>query len=82
MASNKPKNLYDSINNMLESTQWNLMKPGRPKRINLGGYEFSQQDLEAVMNHYRSVGWIVRASVMIKPDIRNYTLEFVNPHHN
>ena len=82
MASNKPKNLYDSINDMLEGTKWNLMRPGRPKRIDLGGYECSQNDIEVIMNHYRKVGWIVRTTVIIKPNFRNYTLEFLNPHHN
>lgn len=82
MGSDKPKDLYESINDMLEGTKWKLMRPGRPKRIDLGGFDCSQKDLESIMNHYRSVGWIVRASVMIKPDFRNYTLEFINPHHN
>jgi len=82
MGSNKPHDLFDSINDMLEGTKWTLMRPGRPKRIDLKGYECSQKDLEAIMNYYRNAGWIVKASVVIRPEFRNYVLEFINPYHN
>lgn len=80
MAENSKSNrIFDTINDMLETTKWQLMKPGSPKKIKMPECDFG--DIGAIMNHYRSAGWIVRASVAIETRKRTYTLEFVNPFH-
>ena len=71
---------YDSINDMLNATQWALMSPGHPRKIKINDYGI--ETLGHIMNHYRSVGWIVRTAVVIGIDQRAYTLEFINPHHS
>tara|TARA_Y100000592_G_C5471253_1_gene319651 strand:+ start:1439 stop:1684 length:246 start_codon:yes stop_codon:yes gene_type:complete len=77
--SSKSNRIFDTINDMLESTKWQLMRPGAPKKIKMPEWDYG--DIGNIMNHYRSAGWIVRASVAIETSKRSYTLEFVNPHH-
>ena len=74
-------NVIDSINNVLETTHWSLLKKGNPKRISLKKYQFTQIQISALMNHYRKVGWIVKASVEISTKQTSYPLEFINPHY-
>jgi hypothetical protein len=71
--------IYDSINDVLNGTKWQLMSPGSPKKIKIPEYSYS--DVGSIMNYYRSAGWIVKATIMIESGKRTYTLEFVNPHH-
>lgn len=71
--------IYDAINDMLNGTKWQIMSPGTPKKIKMPEYEYS--DITSIMNYYRSVGWIVKAGIMIELGKRTYTLEFINPHH-
>jgi hypothetical protein len=70
---------FDSINDTLDATQWDLMKPGHPRKIKIKNHGIELIGL--IMNHYRSVGWIVRTKIMIDIKHRAYTLEFINPHH-
>ena len=71
--------IYESINDVLNGTKWNIMRPGSPKKIKMPDYD--HPPISDIMNYYRSVGWIVRASLMIEAGKRTYTLEFVNPYH-
>ena len=76
----KTNNVYEAINDMLSGTKWQLMTPGSPKKIKMPSCDYDS--IGNIMNYYRSVGWIVRASIMIESGKRTYTLEFVNPHHS
>jgi hypothetical protein len=76
---NSINDAIESINDMLNKTDWASIKPGLPRKIKVP--ESERVDVSTLMNHYRSAGWIVRTSIMIEPKKRTYTMEFVNPHH-
>ena len=77
----KTTSVISSINDLLEGTRWSLLKKGRPRKISLKKYRFTQLQISDLMNHYRSAGWIVKASVEINTKSTEYTLEFINPHY-
>ena len=72
-------NIYDAINDMLNGTKWQLMSPGSPKKIKIPEYDY--ESIGGIMNYYRSVGWIVKAGIVIELGKSTYTLEFLNPHY-
>jgi len=78
-CSNVDNRVYDSINDMLNGTKWQLMTPGSAKKIKIPEYDYGS--VSDIMNYYRSAGWIVKASIMLESGKRSYTLEFINPHH-
>ncbi len=81
-TKSKTNSVISSINDVLEGTRWSLLKKGNPKRISLKKYKFTQVQISALMNHYRSAGWIVKASVEINTTSTDFTLEFINPHYS
>ena len=78
-CGNTENRVYDAINDMLNGTKWQLMSPGAPKRIKIPEYDY--ESVGDIMNYYRSVGWVVKASIMLEAGKRTYTLEFINPYH-
>ena len=79
MTSSEARTI-ETINDMLDKTQWTLMRPGNPRRITLKE-EMTQEGIQRIMNHYRRAGWLVKTSVMVATNKRSYTMEFLNPHY-
>ena len=71
--------VYEGINKALDKTSW-LDLDGNPRKIKI--QETSTEVVTNIMNHYRSAGWIVKASLEITTTSgRGFTLEFINPYH-